>query len=170
MTPARVVLVAMIDFETAIERVLGHEGGYVNDPDDPGGETQWGISKRSYPDVDIKALTRDGAKLLYERDFWKPVAQTTDDSALRFQMLDAAVNHGMDNAIRFAQRAVSVADDGHWGAHSRAALARMDSHDVHLLFMAERLEFWSKLKKFDAFGRGWVRRGAQDLRYIARDN
>lgn len=160
----------MIDFETAIERILGHEGGYVNNPEDPGGETKWGIAKRSYPNVDIKALTRDEAKAIYERDFWRPVAATGPDTALRFQMLDAAVNHGMGNAVRFAQRAVGAADDGHWGPQSMAALSRMDARDVHLLFMAERFEFWADLKKFDAFGRGWTRRGAKNLRYLAQDN
>jgi len=161
----------MIDFTTAIERILGHEGGYVNDPRDPGGETHWGISKRSYPHLNIKALTRDQAKWLYERDFWRPVVlASVNDTALAFQMLDSAVNHGMSNAIRFAQRAAGVADDGAWGPVSKAALSRMDRHDAHLLFMAERFEFWAKLTTFDAFGRGWTRRGALNLRYLAKDN
>jgi lysozyme family protein len=159
-----------LDFETAIERILAHEGGYSNHAEDPGGETKWGIAKRSYPSVDIKALTREGAKAIYLRDFWNPVARTVDDPALRFQMLDAAVNHGMGNAVRFAQRAVGVADDGHWGRISRAALGAMNPHDAHLLFMAERFEFWAKLRGFDSFGRGWTRRGAMNLRYLARDN
>ena len=157
-------------FPEAIERILSHEGGFVDHPDDPGQATQWGISKRSYPGVDIKALTREGAKALYEADFWRPVVATVGDGALQFQLLDAAVNHGMGNAVRFLQRAVGVADDGHWGPMSKAALSRMDPHDAHLLFMAERFEFWAKLSTFDAFGRGWTRRGAQNLRYIAKDN
>lgn len=161
----------MIDFDTAIERILSHEGGYVNDAADPGGETQWGISKRSYPTLDIRALTRDFAKQLYLRDFWSPVVKVaTSDTALQFQMLDSAVNHGMGNAVRFVQRAVGVADDGHFGPNSAAALGRMDAHDVHLLFMAERFEFWAMLKSFDAFGRGWARRGAKNLRFLAKDN
>lgn len=159
-----------MNFDTAIERILSHEGGYVFDRRDPGGETQWGISKRSYPDVDIKRLTRDGAKAIYERDFWRPVAQTIDDDALRFQVLDAAVNHGIGNAVRMLQRAADVADDGHWGDVSRAALGRMSAADAHLRFMAERFEFWAKLRSFDTFGRGWVRRGAQNLRFLATDN
>ena len=159
-----------MNFETAIERILAHEGGYVNNPRDPGGETQWGISKRSYPAVDIRALTRDGAKAIYERDFWRPVVSTVADGALQYQLLDAAVNHGMGNAVRFLQRAVGVADDGHWGPMSGAALSRMSAADAHLLFMAERFEFWAKLSAFDAFGRGWTRRGAQNLRYLAKDN
>ena len=59
-------------FEKAVEKLLKNEGGYVNDPDDPGGETQFGISKRSYPDRNIKKLTKDDAIKIYFRDFWKP--------------------------------------------------------------------------------------------------
>jgi lysozyme family protein len=160
----------MINFETAIERILSHEGGYVFDPRDPGGETQWGISKRSYPSLNIKTLTRADAKAIYERDFWRPVVETVADQALRFQLIDAAVNHGIGNAIRFMQRAIGVADDGHWGPVSHAALAAMNANDAHLLFMAERFEFWTKLTTFDTFGRGWTKRGAKNLRYLAQDN
>lgn len=159
-----------MDFATAIERILSHEGGYVFDERDPGGETQWGISKRSYPDIDIKALTRDEAKAIYERDFWRPVVSTVADGALQFQLLDAAVNHGMGNAVRFLQRAIGAAPDGHWGPASRGLLANADPKDVHLLFTAERLEFWAALRSFDHFGRGWTRRGAQNIRYLAKDN
>lgn len=160
----------MMDVTIALDRVLGHEGNYVNDPVDPGGETNFGISKRSYPDEGIKNLTRARACFLYERDFWKPVASQTSDGALQFQLMDAAVNHGMGNSTRFLQRALGVADDGHFGKYSRAALAAADSKDVHLLFMAERFEFWCKLSTFARFGKGWTLRGAQNLRYIAKDN
>ena len=59
-------------FEAAVNDVLGEEGGYVNNPADPGGETNWGISKRAFPQVDIKALTRDDAKALYRANYWDP--------------------------------------------------------------------------------------------------
>lgn len=160
-----------MNFETAIERCLNHEGGYVNNPADPGGETQWGISKRSYPQIDIKTLTREQAKALYERDFWRPVvAVSVDNSALQYQLLDAAANHGMGNAARMLQRAAGVADDGHVGPRTIAAIKALDPDDLHLLFMAERFDFWTKLAAGDTFWRGWVRRGAQNLRYIAQDN
>ena len=160
----------VIDFNTAIDRVLSHEGGYVNNPDDPGGETQWGISKRTYPDVNIAALTREEAKNIYFRDFWAPVASRIEDQALCFQVLDAAVNHGMANAVRFLQRAAGVADDGFLGPVSRNALSTIAPADIHLLFIAERIEFFCKLSTFSTFGRGWMRRCAQDLRYLATDN
>jgi hypothetical protein len=58
-------------FEEIIEIVLEHEGGYVNDPDDAGGETKYGIAKRWYPDVDIKNLTKEQAKKIYHTDYWR---------------------------------------------------------------------------------------------------
>ena len=158
-----------LTFEVAIERILGHEGGYVDHADDPGGETNWGISKRSYPNVDIKALTREGAKEIYLRDFWEPVAKDKLPS-ITFQMLDAAVSHGMGNTVRMLQRAVNVADDGHWGKHSQYAYANQGENDTLLLFLAERQEFMTKLRTFDSFGRGWMRRIAGNLRFAAADN
>src|SRR5688572_29175746 len=99
-------------FPDFINRILSHEGGYVNDPRDPGGETQWGISKRTYPTVNIKALTRDQAIALYKRDFWDASKAAQLPPAVGFQLLDAAVNSGIAQATRWLQRAARVADDG----------------------------------------------------------
>ena len=156
-------------FNTAFDRLIGHEGAYVNDPLDPGGETNWGISKRSYPNVDIKALTRDGAKAIYLRDFWDVLGENVHPS-IKFQVFDFAVNSGIGTAIRKLQAAVGVADDGHWGPASAAALAAMDRNDVLMRFVAERLDFWRKLSTWPRFGAGWAGRAAADLRYAAQDN
>lgn len=157
-------------FLDLIDRVLSHEGGYVNDPRDPGGETKWGISKRSYPQLDIKGLTRDDAKAIYEREFWQRVQGDKLPRPFAFQALDAAVNHGIGNAVRWMQRAAGVADDGHIGPATLAAVARAEPADLVLNFNAERLEFYARLQTFDTFGRGWTRRVAGNLRYAAQDN
>ena len=157
-------------FRALVERVLSHEGGYVNDPRDPGGETQWGISKRSYPYLDIRALTREQAISIYERDFWQRVQGDLLPRQFAFQALDAAVNHGIGNTVRWMQRAAGVADDGHIGPVTLAAIARAEPADLVLNFNAERLEFYALLQTFGAFGRGWTRRVAQNLRYAAADN
>ncbi|MFX6884101.1 glycosyl hydrolase 108 family protein, partial [Acinetobacter baumannii] len=60
-----------MNFDQAFDRLIGNEGGYVNNPADPGGETQWGISKRAYPNVNIRDLTREQAKAIYRRDVWQ---------------------------------------------------------------------------------------------------
>lgn len=159
----------MVDFSVAFERLMGHEGGYVHNLRDPGGETNWGISKRSYPEVDIKNLTRDDAKAIYYRDFWVPCGQSLSDG-VQFQTFDAAVNHGMQTAIRLLQRAVGTADDGYWGPHSMSAYEKLTESDALLRFLAERIEFMCKLSRFDTFGRGWSRRIAKNLKYAAEDN
>lgn len=156
-------------FYKFIERILGHEGGYVNDPNDPGGETKWGISKRSYPSVDIKNLTRDGAIAIYLRDFWNPLKADRFHDGVAFQLLDSAVNSGISQSIRFLQRAVDVADDGHWGPMSQTASEKMDEADQIMGFNAERIEFMTKLKNWKHHGAGWMRRIAQNLRYGMQD-
>lgn len=160
----------MSTFDQLIGLVLSHEGGYVNDPRDPGGETKFGITRRSYPDVDIKNLTREQAVEIYRRDFWARVQGDQLPPAVAFQVLDAAVNHGTGNAVRWLQRAAGVADDGVIGPQTVAAVKRADPADLVSAFNAERLEFYAKLTTFDAFGRGWVRRVAGNLRYAAKDN
>lgn len=169
-----------MNFDLAFERVIGHEGGYTADPRDRGnwtggaegrGElkgTKYGIAAHSYPDLDIKNLTLDQAKAIYKRDFWDIIGNA--HGSIKFQLFDAAVNHGRGNAIRFLQRAVGVADDGAWGRISQAALDRMDTNDVLLRFMAYRLMFWASLKSFDVYGRGWTKRGAENLLLAAEDN
>ena len=160
----------MVTFDTVFDRTIGHEGGYVNDPQDPGGETKWGISKRSYPNVDIKNLSRDAAKAIYFRDFWEPCAKYAHHDSVRFQLFDAAFNHGFGNAIRMLQRAVGAADDGHWGPNSSNAYSSYSENDILLRFIAHRLKFFTKLRTFNTFGRGWSNRIATNLLYAAKDN
>ena len=157
-------------FPAYIERVLAHEGGYVNDPRDPGGETQWGIAKASYPKVNIRTLTRDGAIEIYRRDFWMKTQADKLPNAIAFQLLDAAVNHGPGRAIMWLQRAVGVADDGNWGLVSQKALNGQDLEDVILRFVAERIDFYTRLSTFKTYGVGWLRRMVANLRYASIDN
>ncbi len=156
-------------FDEAFDRVMGSEGGYVNDPNDPGGETNWGLSKRSYPDLDIRNLTREGAKPVYKRDFWDRIDGDGFTDAVAYQVFDFAVNSGIQTAIRYLQRAVGVADDGHWGPVSAAAAATMSETDTLMRLNAERLEFMTRLSNWPSAGKGWARRIAANLRYAAAD-
>ncbi|MGE4259158.1 MAG: glycoside hydrolase family 108 protein [Candidatus Babeliales bacterium] len=159
-----------MDFKKAIDRVLGHEGGYVNDPADPGGETKWGISKRSYPNLNIKDLTREDAVAIYHRDFWAPLKADRFHDGVAYQLLDSAVNSGVTQSIRFMQRALGVADDGIFGPVSLGASEKMSETDQIFLFLAERLDFMTKLKNWPNHGRGWARRIAANLRLAADDS
>lgn len=170
----------MVGFDQAFDRLIGHEGEFTDDPADPGnwtggrvgiGElkgTKYGIAANTYGYLDIKNLTLPEAKAIYRRDFWDVAGDA--HPAIKFQLFDAAVNHGHGNAIRMLQRAVGVADDGIWGPRSQAALNGMDHNDVLLRFVGHRLKFWASLAKFDNYGRGWTRRGAENLLLAAEDN
>lgn len=165
MSPTKI-----ITFATACDRLLGHEGRYVNNPRDPGGETNWGISKRSYPHLDIKNLTRDQAIAIYKTDFWDAIYADLMFSSVRYQLFDFAVNSGIQTAIRCFQRALGVADDGHWGRLSQAACDGTSEADQLMGLNAERLDFMTRLSNWDNASRGWARRIAQNLRYAMVDN
>lgn len=160
---------ANVTFEVAVERSLSHEAGYVWHPRDPGGETKWGISKRTYPHLNIKDLTREDAKLIYKRDFWNACGSSLDP-AVMYQVFDAAINHGIGNAIRMLQKAVKVADDGHWGPNSQSHYENMELNDKLMRFLSYRMDFMTKLITWDSFGKGWMRRIAENLRFAALDN
>jgi lysozyme family protein len=159
-----------MNFDDIFTRLLGHEGGYVNHPADPGGETNWGISKRSYPHVNIKGLTKEAAQEIYRKDFWEPIDGDVLYDGVAFQLFDFAVNSGIQTAIRYYQRALGVADDGHFGNVSLQASKEMSESDQIMRLNAERLDYMRKLKTWPSFGSGWAGRIAENLRYGAKDS
>ena len=155
-----------MDFDQAFKTLIGHEGGYVNDPRDPGGETKFGVSKRAYPDVDIASLTLDQAKAIYKRDYWDRARCDQLPEAVAFQVFDTAVNSGIGQSIRFLQRAVGVADDGQVGPLTIRAVQRLDAEAVVSRFNGHRLDFLTRLSTWDVYGRGWARRVANNLKEV----
>lgn len=151
-------------FDQCFDKLISHEGGYVNDPRDPGGETQFGISKRAYPQLDIKALTLDAAKAIYKRDYWDRAQCDKLPPSVAYLLFDAAVNSGIGQAIRFLQRASGVADDGSIGPMTLAAVQRMDVETLAGRFLGQRLDFMTRLTTWDTFGKGWARRVADQLK------
>ncbi len=163
-----------MNFDEAFERLIGHEGGYVNHPRDPGGETNWGVTLRTARaegySGPMRAMTRDQAREIYRTAYWGRARADQYDPAIGFQVFDAAVNHGIGNAVRFLQRAVGVADDGAVGPVTLAAVRKVTVTDVLSRFNAERLDFYTKLTTWPSFGKGWARRVAGNLRYAAQDS
>lgn len=101
-------------FLQAIEVVLSHEGGYVNDPADPGGETKFGICKRSYPYLDIRNLTREQAIEIYRRDWWERYGyERIKELDVATKVFDLAVNMGASSAHRCLQRALHACGQRH---------------------------------------------------------
>lgn len=152
-----------MNFDSAFLLVIGHEGGYVNDPRDPGGETKFGISKRAYPKVDIKNLTMADAKHIYFSDYWNRLQLDKLPNDIRFDMFDAAVNSGLSMAAKFLQRAVKVPDDGIIGAGTIAAANAMKPELLDKRLNAQRLLFLCNTTNFPTYGKGWVRRVANNM-------
>lgn len=152
-----------MNFNTAFETLIGHEGGYVNHQKDPGGETNYGISKRQYPDVDIKALTLDDAKAIYKRDYWDAVKADQMPYPVAFEVFDAAVNHGTERAAIMLQTALKISADGLIGPVTLATAQACDPDKFRMRFNAARLRFYTSLSTWPAFGKGWARRVAGNL-------
>ncbi|MCK4089786.1 glycoside hydrolase family 108 protein [Acinetobacter radioresistens] len=169
-------------FEQAFERLIGHEAGYTNLRSDPGNwtggvvgkgqlkGTKYGIAANTYPHIDIKNLTLAEAKEIYRRDWWEKLGAEQLHSAIVFQLWDFAVNAGKSRAIKELQQVAGVPADGIIGPKTIAAVNAMDLNDVLLTLTAERLKFYTDLSTFKTFGKGWVRRVADNLVYAAKDN
>jgi lysozyme family protein len=158
---------ALSNFDRAFSALLGHEGGYVNNPDDPGGETNWGITVAVARENGFLGAMRDMdaevAKAIYLKRYWLPAFDELP-YPVAFQVFDGAVNSGVGQAVRWLQRAVGVADDGKLGPVTLGAAQLADPHSLVLIYNAERLEFMTKLTIWASFGRGWARRIATNLR------
>ena len=156
-------------FDQVFDKLINHEGGYVFNPHDPGGETKFGISKRSYPHLDIHSLTLADAKTIYKRDFWYRAQCDKMPPELAFNVFDAAVNSGIGQAIRWLQRAVGVADDGVVGPLTLASINREnDTCAIRARYNGHRLDFMTRLSTWDVFGKGWARRIAANLQSVGK--
>lgn len=132
------------NWDAAVAFVLKEEGGYTWEETDRGGETNFGISKRSYPNEDIKAMTETRAREIYKSDFWNACRCDELPSPLDIAMLDAAVNQGEGAAKRMLQIALNVTVDGIIGEKTIAAAFK--SGDVALRrFMAQRMARYARI-------------------------
>ncbi len=166
--------IAITAFAPFFDRLMQHEGGYVNHPNDPGGETKWGVTKRVARQYgykgSMKKLPKATANKIAEQLYWDKVRGGELDKAIAWQVLDASYNHGVKRAVKFLQKAVGVPADGMIGDVTIKAVQARDKNDVILCFNAERLEFYARLRTFRTFGRGWTRRVAGNLRFASKDN
>ncbi|MCE6415139.1 hypothetical protein KSA69_17050 [Acinetobacter baumannii] len=160
-------------FQDALKRVLQHEGGYVDHPSDPGGETNYGITKsvaRQYGfKGSMKVIPMDIVERIYKDQYWNAMSCDSFPFSIAFQLFDAAVNHGLLNARKLLQRAVGVKDDGIVGALTLAAVRKIPQLTLISLFNSKRLEFYSKISTVKVFGGGWMARVAVNLKYGVED-
>lgn len=157
----------MARFEEAIGAVLANEGGYVNDPSDRGGETNFGISKRSYPAEDIARLTRERAVEIYRRDFWQRMWDGITDQRVATKLLDLSVNMGAPRAVTLLQRAIldiggTVLADGAFGPKTLAQVNQAPSEKLLFAFGNRAARYYFALCEGRPQNRGflfgWLRR------------
>lgn len=153
-----------------LTRILDSEGGYVNHPNDPGGETKWGISKRSYPHLDIASLTIEDASQIYKQDYLKPLHIEKLKDGVVFQLFDFAVNSGIRTAIKQIQKSLNITSDGVIGPITLKTINKKTESDIIMLLIAQRIKFYTSLKTFDTFGKGWMNRISKNLEYGAKDS
>lgn len=164
-----------MDFETAFERVIGHEAGLSMDPADRGNwttgqvgkgtlkGTKYGISAMTYPVEDIANLTLERARELYKRDFWGPAGCEAVPHAIRADLFDMAINSGLRAAIKALQKACGEQEDGVLGPRTLAALATLPNSRMVARFNGARLAYMADATTWPAHGRGWARRIAANL-------
>ena len=156
----------MENFDKYIDKVLEHEGGYVNDPTDNGGETNFGISKRAYPNLDIKNLTRDEAKAIYKRDYWDANKCNLLPTGLDYVVFDMAINAGGNRAAKILQEAAGVTADGIIGPQTLNAADNVTPE----LYLLHRMYFYCQIVRRDnsqaKFIGGWSNRCMDILKVV----
>jgi len=154
------------NYEKCLEMILHHEGGYVNHPKDPGGETNLGVTKRVYEDwggeKDMKDLTVEDVAPIYEKNYWGRTKCDQIPSGLDLCVFDFAVNAGTGRSAKYLQTLIGTTADGGIGPNT---LAKLDDYveengleDTIKNFQGARQEYYESLSTFETFGRGWTRR------------
>lgn len=161
----------------AIELILGHEGGYVNDPRDPGGATNKGITIGTFRRYikptgtvdDLKALTTEQAVHVYRRQYWDRVSADALPTGVDYAVADFAVNSGPDRAARYLQAILKVPVDAKIGPKTIAAAKGKPAAFVVNRLCDDRLAFMQRIdggQMWKVYGRGWQRR-VDEVRAVA---
>jgi len=156
-----------MNFEKAFEKLLGHEGGFVDHPRDPGGATRYGITQRvarahGYQG-EMRELPVAEARRIARIAYWDAVRADEAPDAVRYDLFDAAYHSGPEQATKWLQRAAGADDDGKLGPKTLLAARMADPQLLAKRFNGHRLRFLADLKTWDAFGKGWARRVAANL-------
>lgn len=147
-----------MSFDKSLSIVLTFEGGYSNDPHDPGGETKFGISKKAYPTLDIKALTKDDASILYKRDYWDKCHCDRWAPGVALLVFDTAVNMGIHTAIILLQHVSGANPDGIIGPRTIEAVGRLSPSKLIQDYAAMRMLRYTNNPNWPEYKKGWTRR------------
>jgi lysozyme family protein len=157
------------NFDKCFELVLEDEGGYVNDPRDPGGRTNMGVTQRAWEsylnrsvtETEMRTLTPENVKPFYKAMYWDKLKGDQLPAGVDYAAYDLAVNSGVSRAAKWLQEIAGVAVDGIIGPKSLEAIRACDAEEVVDVICDMRLEFLQRLSTFGTFGKGWSRRVAE---------
>lgn len=155
-----------MEFKDLIDGILTREGGYVDHPSDPGGETKYGIAKRSHPEEDIKNLTKERASEIYEKKYWVPSRAISLPGSLQETYFDMVVNMGQRRAVKILQKACNskgckLVVDGLIGRNTIRESKKIDDSRLkvyRILFYTDLIRRKPKLADFIV---GWIRRAME---------
>lgn len=157
------------NFDKCFELVLEHEGGYVNDPRDPGGRTNLGVTQRAWEsylnrsvtETEMRGLTPAAVKPFYKAMYWDKIRGDDLPAGVDYATYDLAVNSGVGRAAKYLQQIAGVTADGVIGPKSLEAIKACDPGQVVDALCNMRLDFLKRLPTFETFGKGWSRRVAE---------
>jgi lysozyme family protein len=157
------------NWDKSFEMVLAHEGGYVNDPRDPGGRTNLGVTQRAWEaywsrsssEEEMRKLTPNVVKPFYKAMYWDKIKGDQLPAGVDYAAYDLAVNSGVGRAAKYLQRIAGVPEDGVIGPKSLEAIKACDPEQAVQALCDMRLDFLKRLPTFDTFGKGWSRRVAE---------
>lgn len=156
-----------MNFKDSLKVLLMHEGGYVNHPSDPGGETNYGITKRTAIafgyEGSMKDIPMSLVETIYKKAYWDEIKADLLPDEVRHHVFDAAVNSGPIRAVKWLQQAVGVEADGFIGQRTINAINALPAQNVVKKFSSLRLKYLTSLPTFPTFGKGWVNRVASYL-------
>ena len=159
------------NFDKCFDMLLAHEGGFVNHPEDPGGATNLGVTKRVMQQFlgravsmgEMKALTPEDVKPVYKKLYADKVRFDDLPSGLDWAVLDWAVNSGTGRAAKALQKIVGAKQDGAIGPKTLQAVANFDAGETIEKLHSSRQKFYEGLTHFKTFGKGWTRRNQETL-------
>jgi lysozyme family protein len=152
------------NFQECLALVLKAEGGWVNHPSDPGGETNLGVTKRvweeyvGHPVESLKKLTKDDVAPLYELKYWRPCYCEVLPRGLDFVVFSMGVNAGPGRSVKLLQQSIGCVPDGVIGPRTRELISASNSANLIAKFSETRREYYRSLKTFPIFGKGWLAR------------
>ena len=151
-----------MNFLTAFDKLLKHEGGYSDHAADPGGKTRYGVTEAVAREVgyrgDMRELPLELAQRIYKERYWDAVQAESLPPDVRYIVFDGAVNSGVAQSSKWLQRACGVKDDGVIGPITIRAASTLHSEGLRRRILAQRLRFMTKLPNWPAFSRGWANR------------